>query len=129
MKRAMTGGAHRGPLALGRQRRTLRFVQILLVLIAAALLVFAGYALGKRAGYDDGTRAEDIDPPARPSISETLVPATLGLAAFGAALALQGQGGMRMPSPARLEELAGRAEQAAIDRAEEAADSKAASPR
>ena len=35
MKRQMAGGAHRGPVAPNRQRRTIRFVQLLLVLAAA----------------------------------------------------------------------------------------------
>ena len=121
MKRGMAGGAHRGPVALGRQRRTLRFIQILLILIAAGLLLFAGYALGRRAGFDDGRRAGEIDAPSQPGLAEVGVPALLGLAALGGVLALQGPGGLRMPTPARLDELAGRAEQAAIDRAEEAA--------
>lgn len=119
----MTGGAHRGPVAHSRQRRTLRLVQGLLVLIAAGLFMFAGYALGKSAGYDEGRRADEIGAPAEPSFAGVVVPALLGLGALGGALYLQGQGGIRMPSPARLDELAGRAEQVAINRAEEAATS------
>ena len=117
----MVGGAHRGPVAHSRQRRTLRLVQGLLVLIAAGLLMFAGYALGKSAGYDDGRRAEEIGAPEEPSLSAVLVPALLGLGALVGALYLQGQGGIRMPTPARLDELAGRAEKVAIDRAEKTA--------
>ena len=123
MKRAMVGGAHRGPVAHGRQRRTLRFVQILLVLLAAGLLLFAGYGLGRSRGYDDGRRANEIDAPSKPSTAETIVPALLCLASLGGALSLQGQGGIKMPTPARLEELAGRAEVAAIDRCEDSCTS------
>ena len=117
----MVGGAHRGPVAHSRQRRTLRLVQGLLVLIAAGLLLFAGYGLGKSAGYDEGRRAEEIGAPAEPSFAAVAVPALLGLGALGGALYLQGQGGIRMPTPARLDELAGRAEQVAIEKAQGAA--------
>ena len=123
VKRGMVGGAHRGPVAHSRQRRTLRLVQALLVLIAVGLLLFAGYALGRSRGYDDGKQAGDLGAPAQPSVAEVVVPALLGLGAFGGALILQGQGGIRMPTPARLDELAGRAEQAAIDKAEAVAAS------
>ncbi len=105
-------------MAPTRQRRTLRLVQVLLVLLAAGLLMFAGYALGKAAGYEDGRSADDLGGPTKPGLAETIVPALLGLGALGAALALQGPGGPRMPTPARLDELAGRAEKAAVGRAE-----------
>ncbi len=100
-------------------------VQALLVMIAAGLLMFAGYSLGRSSGYDDGRRSGEIGAPSEPSFAEVLVPGLLGLGALTGALLLQGQGGIRMPTPARLDELAGRAEQVAIDRAEEAAASKA----
>lgn len=118
----MTGGAHRGPLGLRRQRRTIRFVQILLVVTAAGLLLFAGYAWGRSSGYHAGTRSEEIDAPRRPSAAQTLVLGALGLTALGGAVVLQGDGTVRIPTPARLEELAGRAERQAIERAEQAAE-------
>lgn len=118
----MTGGTHRGPLGLRRQRRTIRFVQILLVATAAAFLLFAGYAWGRSAGYDAGARAGEVDAPRRPSGAQIVVSSILGLAALGGALALQGDGTVRIPTPARLDELAGRAERQAIERAEKAAD-------
>src|SRR5687768_7144995 len=118
MKRTMTGGTHRGPLGLRRQRRTIRFVQILLVVAAAALLLFAGYAWGRSSGYDAGTRAGEIDAPGRPSGVQTLVLSILGLTALAGAVLLQGDGTVRIPTPARLDELAGRAERLAIQRAE-----------
>lgn len=117
----MTGGTHRGPLGLRRQRRTIRFVQILLVLTAAGLLLFAGYALGRSSGYDAGLRDGEIDAPGRPSSAQTIVLSLLGLSALGGALLLQGDGTVRIPTPARLDELAGRAEQQAIERAEQVA--------
>lgn len=98
-------------------------VQGLLVLIAAGFLMFAGFALGRSSGYEDGKRAGELGAPSEPGLVEVVVPALLGVGAFVGALLLQGQGGIRMPTPARLEELAGRAERAAIDRAEEAAAS------
>lgn len=122
MKRTMTGGTHRGPLGLRRQRRTIRFVQIVLVVTAAALLMFAGYSMGRSSGYDAGTKAGEIDAPSRPSGLQTFVLGILGLTALGGALALQGDGTVRIPTPARLEELAGRAERQAIERAEKIAD-------
>ena len=118
VKRGMVGGAHRGPVAHSRQRRTLRLVQILLVLIGAGMLMFAGYSMGRSDGYEDGKRSDELGAPEEPGLAEVLVPGLLGLGALGGALAMQGQGGIRMPTPARLDELAGRAERAAIDRAE-----------
>ena len=121
MKRSMGGGAHRGPVAPTRQRRTIRFVQILLLLTAAGLLMFAGYSWGLVNGYEDGTRAGAIDAPREPSPWQPVVLVVLGGIAIRGAFALQDSSGVRMPTPARLDDLAGRAEHAAIQRAEEAA--------
>ena len=120
MKRSMGGGATRGPVAHSRQRKTIRFIQILLVLLAAGLLVFAGYSAGRRSGYDAGTRADDIGPPRKPPVAQTIVLTVLGIGSLAGALALSG-GGVRIPTPSRLDELAGRAETAAVERAEELA--------
>lgn len=118
MKRQMTGGAHRGPLGLRRQRRTIRFTQLLLLAIAAGLLVFAGYSWGKSAGYDAGRKAGSFAPPRRPGAGQTIVLALLGVGSLGAALLLQGGSeSVRIPTPKRLDELAGRAEGVAIERA------------
>ncbi|MGH2449719.1 MAG: hypothetical protein ACRDGE_00300 [Candidatus Limnocylindria bacterium] len=116
MKRSVGGGAHRGPVGVQRQRRTIRFVQVLLVLIAAGLLVFAGYSWGKADGFERGRSAADVDAPSKPSVVQTAALVLLGAAALGGAVALQGPGGVRVPSPARLEELAGRAEEASAER-------------
>ena len=124
----MTGGTHRGPLGLRRQRRTIRFVQILLVVTAAGLLLFAGYAWGRSSGYDAGTRAGEIDAPRSPSGVQTVVLSALGLAALGGALVLQGDGTVKIPTPARLDELAGRAERQAIERAEQIATADPPAP-
>ena len=121
MKRQMGGGTHRGPVGLRRQRRTIRFVQVVLVLTAAGLLAFAGYSLGRSSGYDAGSSAGAIDAPRRPSNVQTVVLGVLGLAALSGALFLQGDGTVRVPTPARLEELVGRAESQAIERAEKIA--------
>ena len=125
MKRSMGGGTHRGPLGARRQRRTIRFVQILLVVTAAALLLFAGYSWGRSSGYDAGVRAGDLDAPREPPAAQTLVLSFLGFVALGGALVLQGDGTVRIPTPARLEELAGRAERQAIERAERVAAEEA----
>ena len=122
MKRGMGGGAHRGPVAPGRQRRAIRLVQVLLVLLATGLLLFAGYSRGVSSGYISGRRAGDLGAPAPPALAQTLVLAALGAGALGAAVSLQGTGGVRIPTPARLEELAGRAEAAAVSRAGDATD-------
>ena len=120
----MGGGAHRGPVGIQRQRRTLRFVQGLLVVIAAGLLVVAGYQWGRSDGFEAG-RGDIGEARSRPpSAVQVVVLTVLGTAAFGAAIALQGRGGIRVPTPARLEELAGRAEKVAIERAEQAAAEK-----
>ena len=121
MKRAVTGGAHRGPVAPTRQRRTIRFVQILLVLISGALMTFAGYSYGRVDGYRDGAQRGAIDAPREPSIVQPAVLVILGGVTIAAAGLLSDRGGVRMPTPARLEELAGRAEGAALTRAEEVA--------
>lgn len=96
-------------------------MQILLVLTAAGLLAFAGYSLGRTSGYDAGREAGQIDAPRRPSNVQTVVLGVLGLSALAGALFLQGDGTVRVPTPARLEELVGRAESQAIERAEKIA--------
>jgi hypothetical protein len=126
MKRAMTGGTHRGPVAHGRQRRTIRLMQVLLIVVAAVLLMFAGYSWGRADGFDDA-RAGQIAPPRAPGIAQVVVPATLALVAIGAAFWLGGPGGVRIPTPARLEELAGRAEEAAVQRAGDGAEGRSKS--
>jgi TRAP-type C4-dicarboxylate transport system permease small subunit len=120
MKRAVTGGAHRGPVAPLRQRRAIRTVQALLILFATGLLLFAGYTWGRASGYDAGRRADALDAPASPSGVQTAVLVALAGMSLGAAVALQG-GGVKVPTPARLEELTGRAEAAAVERAEKQA--------
>jgi hypothetical protein len=126
MKRSMGGGAHRGPVAIQRQRRTLRFVQGLLVVIAAGLLMVAGYQWGRADGYEFGRADSELEGSPPPSAMQVIALGVLGGAALSAALALQGKGGIRIPTPARLEELAGRAEKVAIERAEAAAAEKPA---
>jgi hypothetical protein len=106
----MVGGAYRGPVGVGRQRRAIRLVQGLLVLLAAGLLAFAGYSLGLKSGYDDGKRAGEVDAPRPPAATQTIVLGVLGLAAFGAALGLQSEGGVRLLTPARLREMEARGE-------------------
>ncbi len=126
----MTGGTYRGPLGLRRQRRTIRFTQVLLVLMAAGLLIWAGYSWGKSAGYDEGVGAEEVGAPAPPSAIQTVVLATLGTGALLGALLLQGgPETVRIPTPARLDELAGRAESTAVDRAGKIADEQSRAKR
>ncbi len=115
----MGGGAHRGPVAPARQRRAIRLVQLLMVLMAAGLLVYAGYSQGVASGYRAGRRTAELGAPAPPPFTQTLVLTALGAGALGVAVSLQGTGGVRIPTPARLEELAGRAEAAAVARVEQ----------
>lgn len=121
MKRAALGGAHRGPVAPTRQRRTIRFIQLLLVLFAIGLFVFAGYSFGLEAGYRDGLRSGQIDAPSEPSLAQAVILMILGAVALAGASLLGTGGTVRIPTPARLEDLAGRAESVALQRAEEAA--------
>jgi hypothetical protein len=122
VKRSMGGGSYRGPVGILRQRRTIRFVQICLIAMAAALLVLAGYSQGRVNGYEQGRQTHSVAVPTAPSTSKTVVLAILGAGFLGAAVLLQGEGGVRMPVPARLEELTGRAESTAIERAETASE-------
>ncbi len=116
MKRAMTGGAHRGPLGLRRQRRTIRFVQLLLVAIGFGLAVFA-----LASAADIGQRPMPGTLARSGSIAQPLVLGLVAAVVWGAAWLLADGRGVRIPTPARLDELAGRAEGAAIARAEVAA--------
>ena len=97
-------------------------MQVVLVLLAAAFLVFAGYSLGRVDGFSDGRRANQIDAPRPPSVVQPAVLIALGLGALVGALLLQGPQGVRVPTPARLDELTGRAEQSAVERAERMAE-------
>lgn len=106
-----------------RQRRTIRFVQGLLVLAALSLIAFAGYSYGRVDGYDAGKRADDLGAPRPPSVVQTVVLLAIGGIALGGAALLQDGGSVRVPTPARLDELAGRAEATAIEKAEEIAGS------
>ncbi len=90
-----------------------------MVLLAACLLAYAGYSQGVASGYRSGRGAGELGAPTPPPVTQTLVLAALGAGALGAAVSLQGTGGVRIPTPARLEELAGRAEAAAVTRAEQ----------
>lgn len=93
-----------------------------MVVLAAGLFLLAGYAWGRSSGFAAGRRAGDIDAPRRPGRGQTVVLALVGGGLLGAAFMLQSGGVIRSPVPARLEELAGRAERAAIDRVEAAAE-------
>ncbi len=108
MKRAMTGGAHRGPVGPARQRRAIRVVQAILVVLAVVLLFAAGYGRGRAAAAGDEGRT--LAPPRHASVAQTAVLTVLGVGAVVGALLLQGPG-VRVPTPGRLEELTGRAEE------------------
>lgn len=103
-------------------------MQGLLVLVAAGLLMFAGYSLGIARGFDEGRRAAEVGAPGPPDATQVVALFVLGVGALAGAVALQGGGYVRAPTPARLEELSGRAEKAAIRRAEEVGGEPAAEP-
>jgi hypothetical protein len=100
----------------------LRFVQGLLVAVGLALLLFAARQWARSSGFDDAA-VNRAGGPTPPSATEVVALALLGIGALASARALQGPGGIRIPTPARLEELAGRAEAVAVERAEQAATS------
>lgn len=116
MKRAALGGAHRGPVAPTRQRRTIRFIQVLLLLFGVGLLAFAAVALVDTIGFEP-VRA--IDAPREPSLVQPVVLTVVGAIFLGGGLLLGGRT-VRVPTPARLEELVGRAESVALEKAEQA---------
>ena len=100
----------------------MRLMQVILVALAAGLLLFAGYSLGRVDGFARGRSANDFDAPKAPSAVQTVVLVGLGLTALSGAFLLQGSDGVRVPTPARLDELTGRAEQSAVQRAERMAE-------
>lgn len=100
MKRAAAGGAHRGPVAPARQRRTIRFVQLTLGALALGLIAFGAYAVSERP------------------TAQAAVLIAIGLVFAGAAYLLSDGPSVRVPTPARLDEVAGRAEQVAIGKIE-----------
>lgn len=109
----MAGGTYRGPVGLRRQKRTIRFVQVLLVVsaLAVAFLAIATWPDGRSPQPGTLARATTL---AQPVVLFSIA-AALGL---GACLLADGRD-VRIPTPARLEELAGRAEQVAITKAGE----------
>ncbi len=120
MKRAALGGAHRGPVAPTRQRRTIRFIQTLLILFAIGLFVFAAYSFKEVVSFDPPPDGAAIDAPREPSVVQPLVLGVLGFIFLTGGVLLGGRT-VRIPTPARLEELVGRAESVALERAEQAA--------
>lgn len=91
------------------------------ILFAIGLFVFAGYSFGRSTGYDAGARAEEIDAPAEPSLTQGVVLVVLGSVALIGGMLLDAGGAVRIPTPARLDDLVGRAEAVALQKAEEAA--------
>ena len=109
----MAGGSHRGPVAHERQTRTIRLMQILFVLIAVGLGAYALATFRSAEGDLIGGRHD-------PGNAQPIVLVVLAAGSLAAAGALGGKG-VRIPTPARLEELVGRAENAAVERAEQIA--------
>ena len=124
----MLGGAHRGPVAPSRQRRTIRLVQALLIVMGLGLVVAAFLSLIEVTAFDPSGVAS-FDRPRPPSWGQPIVLAILALVSLGAASVLGLGRTVKLPTPARLEEFVGRAEGAAIDRAERsAAEARADTP-
>jgi hypothetical protein len=80
-------------------------MQALLVLVAAGLLVFSGYAWGRAAGFTAGAAADPLDAAPGDATGQVVVLVVLGLGALAAAFALQTEGGVRLLTPARLDAL------------------------
>ena len=113
----MAGGSHRGPVGLTRQRRTIRIVQVILLVIAIGLVIAAITSWGQVGeAPDPRTLARQT------SYAQPIVLFILALVAAGAAWLLSDGRAVRIPTPARLEELAGRAENVAIEKAKAEAD-------
>jgi hypothetical protein len=117
----MGGGALRGPVAHDRQTKTIRFMQALLAVIGLGLVVFASTTIGSSSVHIVGGQHD-------PGLAQPVVLFVLAVAAFGTALALGGRSGVRIPTPARLDELVGRAELAAVQRAEQIASEHSDDP-
>ena len=96
-------------------------MQGLLIAIAAGLLMFAGYSWGRSTGFDQGRAADTIDAPAEPGAMQTVVLVILGAGALAGAFLLQRDGAVMVPTPAKLDALAGRAERAMVEKAEQIA--------
>lgn len=63
--------------------------------------MFAGYSVG-RSGASGG---DDLSPRRSPGAAQTIVLFLLGMGSLGAAFAVQGSSGVRLPTPHRLREL------------------------
>ena len=98
MKRQAIAGSHRGPVAPTRQRRTLRFVQLCFGAVGFGLIAFGAYSFAER------------------TIPQAVVLVFTGVVSLGAAYLLSDGPSVRIPTPARLDELAGRAEKVAIEK-------------
>lgn len=90
-------------------------MQALLVVTAAVLLMFAGYTWGRAAGIDEAQRSDDLGGTRAPSPAQVIVPALLGLGSLTAAFLLQAGAGVRLLTPARLEQMQTGAGDAAED--------------
>lgn len=80
-------------------------MQALLVAVGAALLLFAGHAWGRIAASGEAEPADELDARRAPPAAQVIVPAVLGLGALVAAISLQSGGGVRLPTPARLDRM------------------------
>jgi hypothetical protein len=91
-------------------------MQIILALAAVGLFVFAGYSWGRATGWDEARSTNSIEGAEPPGAVQIVVLFALGGGALAGAWLLGGPGVVRLPTPARLEELTGRAERAAAER-------------
>ena len=96
-------------------------MQGLFVLIAIGLVVLAVSSVG-----DLGDTGSAFDAPRERSILQPIVLGVMAVLSVAAAFALQDGKTVRIPTPARLEELVGRAEATALERAEAIAKEQSA---
>jgi hypothetical protein len=127
MKRQTFGGAHRGPVAPTRQRRTIRIMQVIFLLFAIGLFVFAVFSwLDARTYYFSSGPSAYLGDPPQESYGQAVALAVLAAVSLGAALTLRDGRSVRIPTPASLDELAGRAEATALERAQRIAEEQSA---
>jgi hypothetical protein len=99
-------------------------MQIIFVSFACAAIVWAIFSFADVVGHESATR---FDAPAPPSWGQPIALVLLGAVSLGAAFILQDGRSVRIPTPAKLDELAGRAEATAVERARQIAEEQSAS--
>jgi hypothetical protein len=98
-------------------------MQVLFYAFALGLFAFAAYSIAEVSGFE---RAAGFDAPAAPTWGRAIALGILGAVSLGAALVLRDGHSVRIPTPARIDELADRAEATALERARAIAEEQSA---